>query len=230
MSTRRILIAAAPALLAAPGLLRAQTSDPAPAATPPAETPPAPQAAPEPTPPAAPAPDTRLTERSVGRTDAPLTVIEYFSLTCGHCAAFHAGTWPQVKQRLVDTGRIRMVWRDFPLDQLALAAAVVARALPPERYEGFVSALFASQDRWAFARGADNVAEIAKIAAFAGLNRAGVDAALADPILQRGILEARLAAQRDHNVNSTPTFVFGTRVVPGGMSYERFAELAGVRA
>ena len=172
--------------------------------------------------------DPRLGERSAGRPDAPATVIEYFSLTCSHCAAFHKDTWPQVKARLVDTGKVRMVWRDFPLDQLALAGAVVARALPPERYEGFIGALLASQDRWAFARGADSIGEIAKIAAVAGMTRAQVDAALADQALQRGILEARLKAQQEHNVASTPTFVFGNRPTPGAVSYERFAELAGV--
>ena len=121
-----------------------------------------------------------------------------------------------------------MVWRDFPLDQLALAGAVVARALPPERYEGFIGALLASQDRWAFARGADSIGEIAKIAALAGMTRAKVDEALADQALQRGILEMRLKAQQEHNVGSTPTFVFGNRPTPGAVTYERFAELAGV--
>jgi protein-disulfide isomerase len=195
---RRSLLLAAPLAALVPSLARAQAADP------------------------------RLGERSAGKPDAPVTVIEYFSLTCSHCATFHLQTWPQVKSRLVDTGKVRMVWRDFPLDQLALAAAVVARSLPAERYEGFVSALFASQDRWAFARGADNIGEIAKIAALAGMNRAQVDAALADQALQRGILEARLKGQQEHNVTSTPTFVFGNRPQPGALSYERFAELAGV--
>jgi protein-disulfide isomerase len=195
---RRSLLLAAPAAVLVPSLARAQAADP------------------------------RLGERSAGKPDAPVTVIEYFSLTCSHCATFHTQTWPQVKSRLVDTGKVRMVWRDFPLDQLALAGAVVARSLPAERYEGFVSALLASQDRWAFARGADNIGEIAKIAALAGMSRAQVDAALADQALQRGILEARLKGQQEHNVTSTPTFVFGNRPHPGAVSYERFAELAGV--
>jgi protein-disulfide isomerase len=199
---RRSLLLAAPTIALLPSLARAQG---APAGS-----------------------DPRLGERSAGKPDAPVTVIEYFSLTCSHCAAFHKEVWPQVKSKLVDTGKIRMVWRDFPLDQLALAAAVVARALPADRYEGFVSALLASQDRWAFARGVDNIGEIAKIAALAGMSRAQVDAALSDQALQRGILEMRLKAQQEHNVNSTPTFVFGSRVQPGEVSYERFAQLAGV--
>ena len=177
----------------------------------------------------APVADPRLAERSAGKAEAT-PVIEYFSLTCSHCADFHNRTWPQVKSRLVETGKVRMVWRDFPLDQVALAAAAVARALPAERYEGFVSALFASQDRWAFARGADNIAEIAKIAALAGMSRPQVDAALADQALQRGILESRMKAQQEFNVSSTPTFVFNNRPSPGALSFERFAELAGVSA
>jgi protein-disulfide isomerase len=202
---RRHLLLATPAVALVPSLARAQGTPAAPAAA-----------------------DPRLGERSAGKADAPVTVIEYFSLTCSHCAAFHNQTWPQVKSRLVDTGKIRMVWRDFPLDQIALAAAVIARSLPAERYEGFIGALFASQDRWAFARGADNIAEIAKIAALAGMSRAQVDAALADQALQRGILEARLKGQQEFNISSTPTFVFNGRPQPGAVSYERFAELAGV--
>jgi protein-disulfide isomerase len=174
--------------------------------------------------------DTRLTDRSAGQADAKATVLEYFSLTCPHCAHFHKETWPQVKEKLVANGTVRMVWRDFPLDQLALAAAQVARSLPAERYEGFVSALFASQDRWAFARGADNIAEIAKIAALAGMTRDQVDKAVADQNLARGILEMRAKGQQEFNISSTPTFVFGKKPQPGAVSYERFAQLAGEAA
>ena len=168
--------------------------------------------------------DPRLAERSTGRTDAPVTVLEYFSLTCGHCAAFHRDTWPRVKRELVDTGRMRMVWRDFPLDQVALMAAMVARALPAERYEGFISTLFQTQDRWAFARNSDPRRELARMAALAGMSQETFDATIADQDLGRGILELRLEGQNRHNVSSTPSFVFGSRVVPGNMPFDRFAQ------
>lgn len=172
------------------------------------------------------APDPRLAERIVGKPDARVTVIEYFSLTCGHCAAFHRDTYPRVKAELIETGRVRMVLRDFPLDQLGLAAAGVARSLPPERYEAFISALFANQERWAFGRGGAGPAEeLFRLAALAGMDRATFDRVVVDAPLQRGILEARLRAQQEHNVTSTPTFVFGSRVVPGNMTFERFAAL-----
>lgn len=170
--------------------------------------------------------DPRLADRVIGKLDAPVTVIEYFSLTCGHCAAFHRDTFPRVKRELLDTGRARLILRDFPLDQLGLAAAGVARSLPPERYEAFISTLFANQERWAFGRGGGSPAEeLFKLAAIAGMDRATFDRVVVDAALQRGILEARLRAQQEHNVNSTPTFVFGSRVVAGNMPFERFAAL-----
>jgi protein-disulfide isomerase len=197
MTDRRSFLALAAAGIALPGLARAQTAEA----------------------------DPRLAVRSTGQADAPVTVIEYFSLTCGHCAAFHRDTWPRVKRELVETGRMRMVWRDFPLDQLALAAAGVARSLPPDRYEPFVSTLLATQDRWAFNRNADPKAELFKLAAVAGMDRETFERAIVDAPLQRAILEMRLKGQQEHNVSSTPTFVFGSRTVPGNMPFDRFASL-----
>jgi protein-disulfide isomerase len=167
--------------------------------------------------------DPRMAERAAGRPDAPVTVIEYFSLTCGHCAAFHRDIWPRVNKELVEAGRMRMVFRDFPLDQLALAAAGLARSLPAERYEPFLGALMATQDRWAFNRNADRKEELWKLSAMAGMTRETFEAALVDANLQRAILEQRVKGQQEHNVTSTPTFVFGSRVVPGNMTFDTFA-------
>ncbi len=172
--------------------------------------------------------DPRLGERAAGRPDAPVRVVEYFSLTCSHCAAFHRETLPQVKQRLVEPGTVRFVFRDFPLDRLALTAAVVARSLPPERYEPFIGALLASQDRWAFARG-DQMEELAKMAALAGMPRPQFDAAVRDEALARAILEGVQAAEREHNVRATPSFVFGPdgkgKTQSGAVGFERFQQL-----
>src|SRR5580698_3165225 len=103
---------------------------------------------------AARADDLTEAERSFGKPDAKTTVIEFFSLTCSHCAAFAAETFPKVNSELIQTGKVRWVFHDYPLDQIALLAAQIARYLPVDRYEPFVEALFATQDRWAFARDA----------------------------------------------------------------------------
>jgi len=173
--------------------------------------------------------DPRLSERAIGRPDAPVRVLEYFSLTCSHCASFHRDTLPQVKQKLVETGAVRFVYRDFPLDRLALAAAVVARSMPAERYEPFVGALLAAQDRWAFNRSADPMEELSKMAALAGMARLQFDAALRDEALARAIMEGVQAAEREHGVRSTPSFVFGpdgrSKTQAGAVGFERFQQL-----
>ncbi|MBY0332492.1 MAG: DsbA family protein [Acetobacteraceae bacterium] len=171
--------------------------------------------------------DPRLAERSAGKADAPVTVQEFFSLTCGHCAAFHRDTWPEVKRQLVDTGQVRMVWRDFPLDRTALAAAAVARALPPERYEGFIGILLNTQDRWAFRP--DAIEELQKMAALAGLSRQQFEVVRNDEPYLRAILAGRMEAEREFQIQATPTFAFQsggrTRMHGGNMPFEQFQRL-----
>jgi protein-disulfide isomerase len=172
--------------------------------------------------------DPRLGERAIGRPDAPVQVLEFFSLTCSHCAGFYRDTMPQVRQRLVEPGAVRFIYRDFPLDRLALAAAVVARSLPPERYEPFVGALLLAQDRWAFTRG-DQMEELAKMAALAGMARPQFDMAVRDEALARSIMEGVQAAEREHGIRSTPSFVFRqdgrSRTQAGSVGFERFQQL-----
>jgi protein-disulfide isomerase len=167
-----------------------------------------------------------LAERTLGRDDAPITVIEYYSMTCPHCATFHVQTLPRVKQELIDTGRLKMLFRDFPLDRVALAAHMIARALPPSSHAGFVDILMQTQNAWATSR--DPVGEIAKLAAQAGMDRALFDAALANEALQRGVLQQRLVGEQQDRVEGTPTFVASTsRRASGGINFDRFLELAG---
>jgi protein-disulfide isomerase len=174
---------------------------------------------------AQPVADPRLAERSTGRAEAPVTVFEFFSLTCGHCAAFHRDTWPQVRRELVEPGIVRMVWRDFPLDQVGLLAAVVARSLPPERYDAFTGTLLANQDRWAFRP--DPIEELARLAALAGLPRAQFDAARADQVTARALINGRLEAEREFQIQSTPSFVFQSgrqsQTQAGNITFEAFA-------
>ena len=169
--------------------------------------------------------DQAMAERSVGRPDAPTQVIEYFSLTCSHCATFHRDTFPRVKRELIDSGAVRLIWRDFPLDQLALLAAMVARALPAERYEGFIGTLLSNQDRWAFTR-EDAVGALGRMAALAGMSAEQYAAVQKDDALRRAVVEERLTAERDFKIEATPSFVFGRQVVPGEIPFERFQQLA----
>src|ERR1700749_4412889 len=146
-------------------------------------------------------------ERFVGKPDAKVTVGEYFSLTCTHCAAFAASTFPEVKKNLIDNGTVKWVFHDYPLDQVALTAAMVARYLPVDRYEPFINALVASQDRWAFARGANTTDELWKTAGLAGMSRATFDKAIGDTDLRAWILKQQQADQDKWKIDSTPSFV-----------------------
>lgn len=189
---------------------------------------PPPGAAPAPAP--APSAEGIMGERAIGRADAPVVVREFFSLTCSHCAAFHRDTMPQVKKELVETGRVRFIFHDFPLDQVALTAHVVARHLPPASYDPFVTALLASQDRWAFARGVNTTEELAKMAALAGLSRAAFDAAVADEATRAALLKARDDYSRTYGIDSTPSFVFSgpaakNQKAAGARPYSDFARL-----
>lgn len=174
--------------------------------------------------------DPRMAPRCVGSDKAPVMVTEWFSLTCPHCARFARDTLPQIKTNLVDSGKLRYCYGDFPLDKVALSAAMVARTLPPERYEPFILALLASQDRWAFARGINNTDEIFKMAALAGMSREKFDATLADTKLRDAILAAQDNAQKTFHVNSTPTFIFDgptqkNKAASGEMTYDAFAQV-----
>jgi protein-disulfide isomerase len=167
-----------------------------------------------------------MAERSVGQANAPISVVEYFSLTCGHCASFHLQTLPRIKAELVVTGRLRLIYSDFPLDRVSLAAHMVARAMPVERYDPFIETLFRTQAQWAGAR--DPIGALAQVAGLAGMSRPRFDAVLADEPLQRAVLELRLKGEQQDRVEGTPTFVASTgRRATGAATFERFLELAG---
>ena len=169
--------------------------------------------------------DPRLGERALGKPDAKNQVVELFSLTCIHCAAFARETFPEVKAKLIDTGKLYYIFHDFPLDQVALTAAMVARALPAARYEPFIGALFASQDRWAFAQGVNSTDEIWKLAALAGMSRATFDATVADTAFRDAILAQQKADATRWHVDSTPSFVVNGEMHAGEMGYETFSKL-----
>lgn len=168
------------------------------------------------------------TPRTLGSPNAKIKVTEFFSLTCTHCAAFSREVMPEIEKNLIDTGQVRFIYRDFPLDQVALTAAMVARSLPPERYEPFVSQLFANQDRWAFApTGGNSTEALAQAAMLAGMPRATFDKAIADDKLKQAILAGQQEAETKYHVDSTPTFLCNGRTQAGEMSYDMFVQFIG---
>ena len=170
-------------------------------------------------------PDPRMAPRQEGSPTAKDRVEEWFSFTCSHCAAFAQEVYPDVKTKLIDTGKLLYVFREFPRDKLDLTAAMVARSLPASRYEPFVLALFATQSHWAFTQTSDPKEELAKMAALAGMPRDAFDKAIADEALQQALLDARTEAEEKYKVDSTPTFIVNGKPHSGEMTYDRFAAL-----
>lgn len=164
-------------------------------------------------------------ERFIGQPDAKMTVIEFFSLTCSHCAAFAATAMPKVKTELIAAGKVRWVFQDYPLDRIALMAAQIARHLPVDRYEPFVDALLATQDRWAFARDVNHTEELWKTAGLAGMNRATFDKAITDEGLKNWILKQQQAAQDKWKIDSTPSFVINGTKHAGEMNFDALRKM-----
>ena len=152
-------------------------------------------------------------DRILGKPDAPVTIFEYASLTCPHCADFEKEILPKIKADWIDTGKAKLVFRDFPLDGSALKAAMVARCAPPERFYGFIDVLFAQQRSWA--AGGDPAPMLERLAKLGGMGPDKFDACMKDDALQNKILASRLAAANDYKVESTPTFFINGKMVVG---------------
>lgn len=155
---------------------------------------------------AAPSSNSTSDDRVLGNTDAPITIIEYSSLSCGHCALFHKEVLPDVTEKLIDTGKAKLVMRDFPLNIQAFHAAQLTRCVPAERYWGLVDILFKNQDKWLGSQ--DYINSLKQTGRLAGLSNEAFDACIADEALQNRIIAAYQDGQTRWEVSSTPTFVF----------------------
>jgi protein-disulfide isomerase len=159
-------------------------------------------------------------DRILGNPDAPITIIEYASLTCPHCAHFTNEVLPELKKKWIDTGKAKLVLREFPLDEPALRAAMIARCAPPDRFYAYVDALFATQDKWVMAK--DYREALARIVKLGGMSQDEFDNCLKNTNLENKILEERLAASKELDVNSTPTFFINGTKFTGAPSVEEF--------
>ena len=158
----------------------------------------------------------------MGKADAPITVIEYSSLTCPHCAKFHADTFPQVKKDWIDTGKVKFIVRDFPWDPMAQAAAMIAHC-SGDRYFAFLDTFFHSQSNWL--RAADPLTALKGIARLGGMQPEEVDKCLQNTQLLHEIEARKDDGEKVYGVDSTPTFIINGKAVSGDKDYETFAKL-----
>jgi protein-disulfide isomerase len=164
-----------------------------------------------------------LGERSLGASDAKVTIVEYASATCPHCAAFHKETFPELKKNYIDTGKVRFVFREFPFDDLALAAFMLARCAPEEKYFPMIEVMFETQGTWAD-RSKNAREELFKIAQLAGFTSESFDTCLKNEQVAKGILDIQKRGEDDFAVRATPTFFVNGKRLRGRQSLEEFRQ------
>lgn len=163
-----------------------------------------------------------LGDMALGAEDAPLTVTEYFSYTCNHCAYFHKNTLPEVKKNYIETGKIRMIFREVYYDQYALWASMISRCGGPENYFAFSDTFFDQFDIWA--RSDDIVGEFQRIARLGGLSQERTQACLTDEAFMQRLIEDYQTKAGADQVNSTPTFVSAAGdKISGAKPYAEFS-------
>ena len=145
-----------------------------------------------------------LPEIVEGRKDAKVTIVEYASMSCPHCAAFHNSVYPKLKEKYIDTGKVRFIFREFPLNNIAIAGAMLSRCVASDRTKDLITELFKRQNDWLVQGNAvDKLFEVVKQA---GFTKASFEKCLDDKALYNKLLKVRERADKQFGVNSTPTF------------------------
>jgi protein-disulfide isomerase len=163
-----------------------------------------------------------LGDRTLGKDDAPVTIVEYASMTCPHCAHFHETVYPELKKRYIDEGKVRFIFREFPLDPLAAGASMLARCADKDKFYPLIETLFQQQRQWAVEKPIPKLLALAKQA---GMSEQTFNACLSDQKMLDAMQAEQKRATDKFGVNSTPTvFVNGKKVV-GGTTIEDLAKI-----
>ncbi|WP_029060191.1 DsbA family protein [Stappia stellulata] len=162
-----------------------------------------------------------LPDKVLGDENAPVAVVEYASMTCGHCANFHKEGYPHLKSEYIETGKVRFVFREFPLDPVAAAAFMLARCAPEEKYFDVVDLMFEEQRSWAITQ--NPYESLLKFARQIGFTQESFETCLKDQALLDGIYAARDRG-KEFGVNSTPTFFFNGEMERGALSVAQLDE------
>jgi len=160
-------------------------------------------------------------EMTMGPDTAKVTVTEYASASCPHCANFYKTTFQELKKQYIDTGKIRFVFREFPHNDAALAAFMIARCAPKDKYFPLIDTYFQTQDSWL-----ENPAEgLFKIAQLAGFTKASFDACLKNEDVAKGIIAVRDKAESEFGVTGIPTFFINGKILNGEATFDQFKKV-----
>ena len=161
----------------------------------------------------------------IGETNAPITIIEYASLSCSHCADFHINTLGELKKEYVDTGKARIVFRNFPYNYPALLGSMVLQCIPEDVRYDYMNALFKLQPNWVVRENAKSKQELYKIMQSGGMTKEEFDGCISNRELEEKILQKVINAQREFNIQSTPSFLINGILVKGNKSIKEFRQI-----
>lgn len=167
--------------------------------------------------------DQALPDVVIGKAEAPITIVEYASMTCDHCAAFHVNTYPTLKRDWIDTGKAKLILREFPFDPRATAAFMLARCAPNDNRQAMIDVLFQKGEDWAHAD--DASAKLLSISKLAGFTEASFKACLEDKDLQAKVVKVKERGETVMGVNSTPTFFVNGKKYIGALKPEQMSAL-----
>ena len=163
-----------------------------------------------------------LPERQLGKDDAKVTIVEYASMTCPHCAHFHETTLPELKTKYIDTGKARLIFREFPFDPRAEAGFMLARCAG-DNYFPMVDVLFKQQQNWAVAENVkDAMFQLSKLA---GFTQESFNACLTDQKLLDQVRSVQKRGADEFKVDSTPTFFINGQTYKGALSIEEMSAI-----
>ena len=168
-----------------------------------------------------------ITEKDfvIGNEDAKITIIEYASLSCSHCADFHVNTLETLKKEYIDTGKVKMVFRDYPFNYPALLGSMVLRCIPENYRYDYMNALFKLQTDWVNKKNKKTIQELYKIMQSGGMTKDEYDACIYNTELENEILEGVMEAQNQFNIKSTPSFIINGKLVEGNKSIKEFRQI-----
>lgn len=162
-----------------------------------------------------------LADVALGPAEAKVTIVEYASMTCGHCSHFHGEVFPKIKEKYIDTGKVRFIMREFPLDNLAAAASMLARCAPADKVYPMIDMLFKTQAEWAFVQG-NPVPKLFDVVKQAGFTQDSFDKCLTNQKLLDQINAQRTRASEQFGVSATPTFYVNGKKLQGAPTLESF--------
>ena len=161
----------------------------------------------------------------MGVENAPITIIEYASLSCSHCADFHINTLPELIKEFVDTGKARIVFRDFPFNYPALLGSMVLRCVPENiRYE-YSNALYQLQSKWVSRENKKTTQELYKIMQSGGMKKEEFNNCIKNIDLENKILQGLMDAQNEFNIKSTPSFLINGSLIEGNKPFKDFKQI-----